>query len=405
MLKTERLYYDNSFLYEFEAAVAEASPAENGRHQVVLDRTAMYPSSGGQPFDTGVLHAQGREYRVVEVAERESGDAVVHFLEGSPDLPPGMPVRVRIDEPRRRDHMQQHSGQHVLSAAFLELFQLPTVSFHLGEEVCTIDLDANSLVPAQVEAAERLANRIVTEDRAVTIRYAGVEEARQMGIRKLPPRPGTIRIIDMGGFDLTACGGTHVRSTGQIGPILLRKCEKVRQGMRVEFVCGERGVRASRREFLALTQAAEALSAAPADLPAQVARLAAELKASQKTEARLLEQIADYEARELSAGAQQQGRRAVVKSYSDRDAVYARLVAKGCVAHGAAAALVTTTLGSPAVILAAASNAGLNAGAILKQALAEAGGRGGGSPELAQGGVADPEKLRRLTEKIASQIA
>lgn len=403
MPKTERLYYNDSFLYRFDGTVVEAAPVSAGRMGVVLDRTALYPTSGGQPFDTGILRAGDHEYRVVDVIDREQDDAIVHVVESAAGITPAMKVSGEIDEQRRRNHMQQHSGQHVLSAAFIELFGFPTVSFHLGDEVCTIDLDAASATTKQIEEAERLANRVVTDDRPVEVRYASLEEAQQMGVRKLPPRTGTIRLIDIRNFDLTACGGTHVRSTGQIGAILLRKTEKVKQGTRVEFVCGERAVRASRREYLALTQAAEVLSTATADLPAQVARLSDERKAAAKNLTRLLEQLAEYEARQLVAHLTA-GTRLVEKHYADRDTTYAKLIAKNAITAGAAAALVTSSVGTPAIVLAANTASGLNAGALLKQVLTEAGGRGGGTAELAQGGVADQEKLAIAIASIRKQL-
>lgn len=404
MAKTERLYYNDSFLYGFEATVLEATPAGEGRLKVVLDRTAMYPASGGQPFDTGKLRAGDRDLRVVDVVDRDEDQAVVHIVEGSAELAPGARIEGMVDAERRRDHMQQHSGQHVLSAAFIELFGFATVSFHLGEESCTIDLDAPSVNAKQVEEAEARANRVVTENRPVEIRYASLEEAQQMGLRKLPPRSGTIRLIDIREYDLTACGGTHVRSTGQIGCILLRKTEKVKQGVRVEFICGERAVRASRREYLTLTKSAEVLSTAATDLPAQVARLAEEGKSAEKRYAKVLEQLAEYEARELVAQLQQSGGRILEKAYADRDANYAKLIAKGAIAVGATAALVTSTLGTPALVLAAKRESGINAGAILKQAVTAAGGRGGGAAELAQGGVADEEKLAAAVAAIRAAL-
>lgn len=403
MSKTERLYYNDSFLYRFDGRVVEAAPVGAGRTGIVLDRTALYPTSGGQPFDTGVLRSGDREYRVLDVIDREQDEAIVHVVEGTSDMAPGMSVSGEVNEDRRRDHMQQHSGQHVLSAAFIELFDFPTVSFHLGDETCTIDLDTAAVTMKQVEEAERRANRVVTENRPVEIRYATLEEAQRMGLRKLPPRTGTIRLIDIQKFDLTACGGTHVRSTGQIGAILLRKTEKVKQGTRVEFICGERAVRASRREYLSLAQTAEVLSTAPADLPSQIARLAEERKAAEKNRTRLLEQLAAYEARDIVAQAQQ-GLRVIEKHYPDQDATYAKLIAKNAVAAGATAALVTSSVGSPAIILATSSPSGINAGAILKQAVTAAGGRGGGTAELAQGGIADQEKLQSAIAAIRAQI-
>ncbi len=232
---TKRLHYYDSFLYEFEGKVVDSVPAEGGRSAIILDQTAFYPTSGGQVFDTGMIRTdKGEKLRVSEVADREDG-SILHFVEGSARK--GSRVRGRVDVERRRDHMQQHSGQHVLSAAFVRLFNMPTLSFHMGTDSCSIDLDTQALSAAQVEAAESLANDVVMEDRPVDIRFVTQEQARQLGVRKLPAiEKDELRLIDIHDFDLTACGGTHVSGTGQIGSILLRKTEKVRQGCRVEFV-------------------------------------------------------------------------------------------------------------------------------------------------------------------------
>src|SRR5580658_1888766 len=230
---TERLYYHDSFLYDFEAEVRDV--ARDPRPAVVLDRSAFYPTSGGQVFDTGWLTTDDNaKFRVSEVADIEDGH-VVHFLEATTDLKSGMRVRGQIDAARRRDHMQQHSGQHVLSAAFIRLYNLPTVSFHMADDYCSIDLDTPTLTKEQIESAERMANEIILENRPVDIRFVTREEAGKLGLRKLPAADrDELRIIDIHEFDLSACGGTHVRQTGQIGCILLRKAERVRQGWRIE---------------------------------------------------------------------------------------------------------------------------------------------------------------------------
>jgi alanyl-tRNA synthetase len=185
-------------------------------------------------------------------------------------LAPGAAVH-DIDPERRRDHMQQHSGQHVLSAAFIELYQIPTVSFHMGDDCCSIDLTTPSLTSEQVAGAEKRANEIVFENRPVTIRFVSRDEAEKLGLRKLPPAGrDELRLIEIASFDLSACGGTHVSATGQIGSILLRKTETVRQGTRVEFVCGGRAVRTARRDYTALSEAAKLFSTQLWDVPTQI---------------------------------------------------------------------------------------------------------------------------------------
>src|SRR5215813_10357225 len=206
---TQRLYYHDSFLCDFDARAIESLERE-GKHAVVLDRTAFYPTSGGQVHDTGkLLLEDNREVAVVEVADEVDG-RIFHFT--AQPVAAGTTVHGSVDAARRRDHMQQHSGQHVLSAAFIRLFNMPTVSFHMGAESCTIDLETNGVSAAQAQKAELLANQVIAEDRPVSIRFVPLEEARQLGLRKLPPRQtGELRIIDIANFDLTACGGTHVR--------------------------------------------------------------------------------------------------------------------------------------------------------------------------------------------------
>ena len=250
-----------------------------------------------------------------------------------------MRVRGFLDVERRRDHMQQHSGQHVLSAAFVELFELPTVSFHMGEESCTIDLEtkseAKSLSPEQVRRAEERANQIVFEDRAVKTHFATAEEARAMGLRKLPPAGRErLRIIDIAGFDLCACGGTHVRSTGQVGAILLRKVEKVKQGTRVEFVCGERAVNFARKDYETLAEAAALYSAHLWNTPEQISKSLEELKSASKREHKLLEEVAELTAAKLLAASEYSGDiKLIALVLTGRDIAFAKMLAQKLVAE------------------------------------------------------------------------
>src|SRR5580698_5366282 len=235
---TDRLYYHDSFLYNFDAEVR--SVLETPRPALILDRTAFYPTSGGQIHDTGWLVAADQKLQVTEVADTEDGRVVHYFDAPLKDLQPGTRVHGEIDAARRRDHMQQHSAQHVLSAAFVRLFNLPTVSFHMADDYCSIDLDTPALTEEQIESAEHLANDIVLEDRPVDVHFVTRDEAEKLGLRKLPPTErDQLRLIDIRDWDLTACGGTHVAFTGQIGGILLRKSEKARHGYRIEFVAGQ----------------------------------------------------------------------------------------------------------------------------------------------------------------------
>jgi len=400
-----RLYYTDSFLTEFDAQVVDLVTAP--RPAVVLGRTAFYPTSGGQVFDTGWLEANRARLRVTEVAEQD--DRILHYLEAAPaDLAVGASVHGIIDVPRRRDHMQQHSGQHVLSAAFIRLFEMPTVSFHMGDQGCTIDLDTKAATAEQVEQAEDLANQIVMEDRPVEIRFVSLEEARGLGLRKLPPvEREQLRLIDIRDFDLTACGGTHVRSTGQIGAILVRKTQKVRQGVRVEFVCGERAIVAARRDRLALNEAAGVLSAHMWELPEQVRKLADEGKAARKQRSELLNELAELRAaRLLEETPETNGFHLVLKVFPDRNLEFIKLLAQKLVRTEGkrAVALLGAGEGSPALVFAQTAGLPYDMGALMNEALAATGGRGGGTKDMAQGGVAKVGLIGPLLESVASKL-
>jgi alanyl-tRNA synthetase len=404
-IMTERLYYHDSFLYEFDAEVRDVS-SHDSRTAVVLDRTAFYPTSGGQVFDTGALLFNNDKVRVAEVAERDDG-AVLHFVEGAGQIAKGSRVHGLIDVERRRDHMQQHSGQHVLSAAFVRLFEMPTASFHMGADYCSIDLDTKSLSAKQVEVAEALANDVVMENRLVEIRFVTQDEARGLGLRKLPPgEKDQLRLIDIRDFDLTACGGTHVTGTGQIGSILLRKTEKAKQGWRVEFVCGKRAVATARRDFTVLTEAGNLYSSHIWELPQQIRKAQDELKASRKTNERTLEEVADlYASQLLAETAEIGGRKIVVRSFADRDLSFIKLLAQRLTRRSAnAIALLAATSGQPALVFAASPGQPFDMGALMKNALAKLGGRGGGSKDMAQGGPTQVEGVDSALAEIAAQL-
>jgi alanyl-tRNA synthetase len=404
-MSTDRLYYHDSFLFEFDAHVVESFEVD-GRHAVVLERTAFYPTSGGQVHDTGRILSGDRAVSVTQVADDDSG-RILHYV--TQPLPAGAAVRGQIDSIRRIDHIQQHTGQHVLSAAFIQLFNMPTVSFHMGDETCTIDLQAQSLSLDQAEKVERLANQVIAEDRPVSIRFVPLEEARQLGLRKLPPKQtGDLRLIDIQNFDLCACGGTHVRATGQIGCILVRKTEKVKQGVRVEFVCGLRAVALARKDFITLTQTAGLLSAHIHELPQQIRKSLDEAKAAAKTQQKLLEELAALEAERMlaeSAGSP----RVISRVFAERDATFIKLLAQKLTAGGSdVIALFAALQPQPTLVFAQNPGQKFNMGQLLKESLAQFGGRGGGSSDMAQGGLppgsADSDALTKLLEQVSAAL-
>ncbi len=416
---TERLYYSDSFLYEFDATVVDVV-TRDGRTAVVLDKSAFYPTSGGQIHDTGGLEAgQAPSLPVNDVTEDEDTGTVFHFVEGvvgGATPAKGSSVRGKVNIARRREHMQQHTGQHVLSAAFEKLFDMPTVSFHMGAETCTIDLEGKALTPAQLEKASALANEVVLDDRPVTIAFATPDEAKRRNVRKLPPLKAgqeKLRLIDIQDFDLNACGGTHVARTGQIGAVLLRKLEKVRPGSRVEFVCGARAVAIAQRDYAALTDAAGKLSTHIYELPQQIVKQADEAKAAGKAQQKMLEELAALHAEKLLAETPEtpRGFRLIAQVFPDRSVEFVKFLAHQLTADAQrkAVALLASTAGQPTVIFgctAGACTAGLdlNMGGLLKEAVTARGGRGGGSKEMAQGGVASAADAESVVQEVAGRL-
>ena len=317
---TERLYYSDSYLTAFDAAVLRVVTHE-GRHAAVLDRTAFYPTSGGQPFDTGHLGTA----RVVDVVDTEDGE-ILHIFEG--ELECGIVaagdrqlqmVQGTIDWNRRFEHMQQHTGQHVLSAAFDRVVGARTESFHLGSASSTIDLN-RTVSAADIERAENEANRIVWEDHPVTVRFATAEEAAGLPLRKESARTGTLRLIEIAGFDISACGGTHVAGSGAIGTIAVASSERFRGGTRVEFVCGVRTLKGYRALRDAMAASVRLVSVLPSELADGIARLQAEAKDMKRQIKDLQTRLAGFDGAALADSAQLYGSvRAVVAAVEGSD--------------------------------------------------------------------------------------
>jgi len=387
---TERLYYHDSYLTEFRARVVDASP---DRQCVYLDRTAFYPTSGGQPFDTGELGG----VKVVEVADE--GDRIAHVLA---EALAETEVAGRIDRDRRFDHMQQHTGQHLLSAVLIDLFDAPTVGFHLGAEACTIDI-ARMLQPEQIRVAERRANEIVAENRPVAISFQ--DSSEDLGLRKPTERAGLVRIISIENLDRSACGGTHVRATGEIGPILLRKLERIRGNLRIEFLCGARAVGRARADFDVLSEIARVFSAPIDDVPGMVDAQREKLQESERTRRRLATELAQASGRALYAetAPAADGIRRTLKHLETALTDETRTEALAFTASGPAIFTVVTE-NPPAILLASSKNSGVNCGEILKRLLGLPGGRGGGNTTLAQGSLPTKAALQEVTESLAKEL-
>ncbi len=380
---TDRLYYTDCYLSDFEAQVLEI--ADGGR-RVYLDRTAFYPTSGGQSFDLGTLAG----IPLVDVIDED--ERIAHVLASPLPAEVSATVACEVDWARRYDHMQQHSGQHLISAVFEHLFQAPTVSVHMGEESSTVELGVAALKPGQIEAVEERCAELVAEAWPLNIRFE--ENTADLGLRKQSARQGTLRVVTIGDpqlssgkpFDTSACGGTHVRSTAELGPILLRKQEKVRANIRVEFLCGLRALRQARADFRTLEEIARAFSATPDKTPSLVAAALEKGKTLEKSVQRLAGELAKREGQELwtATPVGPDGLRRATQRGAIDEAT--RVRAQAFTASGNAVFLALCD--DPASILMAASaDSGINAGALVKAAVTAAGGRGGGGATLGQGSV------------------
>ncbi len=404
---TARIYYTDPYCRRFEAVVTKAFE-HNGRPAALLDRTAFYPSSGGQPFDTGQLRpyelGQAGAIEVVETVD--ASDDVVHVL--SAPIGQGTTVSGEIDWHRRFDHMQQHTGQHLLSAAFDRLFDNRTMSFHMGVDTATIDL-LRETSSDQISRAEDEANRVVWENREVSIRF--VDPARHgpadppLQLRKEPAREGILRLIEVTGFDLSACGGTHVARTGAIGMIAVAGAEKFKGGTRITFACGGRALRLLRTLRESVAGSVRALSVLPQELPAAIERLHVDARDLRKTIKRLQETLAGHEAARLMGSAKPDGpagAHVVVEALEGWDANGLKAIASAITAGSHVAAALFSTTSPFAVVIARSAGVPVDANAILRALTERFGGRGGGKPDLVQGGglTGDAAEIRRAAREL-----
>jgi alanyl-tRNA synthetase len=375
---TERLYYQDCYLREFQARVVDT--ADDGR-RVYLDRTAFYPTSGGQPFDQGWIEGVA----VRDVIDEE--DRIAHVLEAPLS---SSEVSGNIDWDRRYDHMQQHTGQHLLSAVLADLFNIRTVSFHLGAETSTIDVEAASLTPQQLERAEQRCAEIVAQARPIWITFE--DASGGLELRKASTRTGTLRIVSIDNLDRSACGGTHVRTAAEIGAVLIGKSEKIRGVTRLEFVCGSRALRRAQADYRLLASIARTLSVPPERTPETLAGLVEKHKSLEKSAQRLATELSRREGRDLYQATQtdSDGLRRRLERGAIDDAMRAR--AQAFVAGEKALFLVVCDQ-PPSFLLAASADSGVHAGERVKAALAASQGRGGGNAQLAQGSVPDPAAL------------
>jgi len=389
MPPTERLYYNDSHLVEFEARVVEITERVSGWSAVTLDRTAFYPTGGGQPSDTGTLNGT----RVVECIDDDSG--VLHVIQGAAPAV-GSNVKGRIDWPRRLDHLQQHTGQHILSQAFVTLFRAPTHSFRVLENSCEIDVELTNPTTEMIERAVELANNVIWEDREVSVRQVTAEEAAELPLRKDSTRHGELRLIEIDDFDLTPCGGTHAYRTGEVGIIGVRSWERAKGLARIDFVAGGRALADYRRANRGAREVASLFGASRDDAPKLVSRLVAENKDLQRR-LRLLEEITTkVEAGELRARASilRDGTRLIAEMVAGRDSESLKRLALALISEPHTIALLGASDNDAArIVFARSADAPGDMNALMHEACVMLEGRGGGKPEIAQGGGHNVERL------------
>lgn len=385
MAVTERLYYSDSHLIEFEARVVDLSDRVSGWTAVVLDRTAFYPTGGGQPSDTGTLNGA----RVVECID-DGDKGVLHVVQGAtPSL--GEVVRGRVDWSRRLDHMQQHTGQHILSQAFINLFNAPTRSFRVLDASCEIDVELNNPTTEVIERAVELANNVVWEDRAITIRNVTSGEAAELPLRKEPARDGDLRLIEIEGFDLTPCGGTHAFRTGEVGMIAVRSWERAKGLTRIEFVAGVRALADYSKANKSAREVAALFSTGRDDAPQSAAQMVEEHKELNRRIRALEEIVAESEAEKLLASASDQ---VVTHIFDGRDAESLKKLAHALIAHPQTIALLASRDHDTArLVFARSSDATGDMNALMREACALLDGRGGGRSDMAQGGGKNVGKI------------
>jgi alanyl-tRNA synthetase len=426
MSTTERLYYHDSRLVEFDAHVVSLSELDDGQIAVTLDRTAFYPTGGGQPTDTGTLG----DARVVDCIDAED-QGVLHVIQGpAPDV--GDSVHGEIDWLRRLDHLQQHTGQHILSAAFVQLFNAPTLSFRVLEHECELDVALTDPAEERIEQAVDLANQIIWESRQISVREVTAEEAAALPLRKEPARAGDLRVIEIDDFDLTPCGGTHASSTGEVGVIAVRSWERAKGLTRIHFMAGIRALADYRKANRTAREVAALFSAGRDDSPALVTRLVEENKKLRRHVDELEQLACRVEADDLLRCRTGSGRDPVMTStleerdnrpikgegavdetdscviarvFDDRGAESLKHLALALIAHPRTIALLGSRDGDTArLVFARSTDASGDMNRLMRGACSLIDGRGGGKPDMAQGGGKNLEKLSEAIEFAAEGV-
>lgn len=400
-MATEKLYYSDPYLKEFSAHVIKITELEDGRIGVILDRTAFYPEGGGQPCDTGWLN----DIPVIDVRSKD-GD-IVHVVSEAPSTEE---VTGRLDWARRFDHMQQHSGEHVLSGSFLELFGAENVGFHLGPDAVYIDVTMESLTAEQAAAAEARANAAIYSTLTVSTHHVTDADLSKFPLRKMPTKDfGSLRLVEMPGIDCCPCGGTHVANTGQIGSIKIRGWERKSGVTRVDFVCGGRALADHGLNLSVVRQLSTRLSVPPVEVPSAVEKQLAKLEGLHKELQAAKQDLARLLAVETygEAPSGKDGVKVIVKLYEGQPPIELADFAKHLLACGPAILLFAAGLpeeNKSQFLFACTPGLTINTGALLKGVLPLVGGKGGGNANWAQGGGPFSDKLADALEKARLEV-
>lgn len=396
---TRKLYHIDQYLTTFSSAVVEQIDVE-GRPAIILEQTAFYPTSGGQPHDTGTLN----NTQVLDVIENENHQ-IIHLLEKpiEEELVGGC-----IDWKRRFDHMQQHTGQHLLSQACIKLCDAETLSFHLGEEVSTIDVNHSGIGEYEVNAVEELANRIIYENREIVAHFVNKEEAHKFPVRKLPTVEENIRIIEIKDFDFSPCGGTHCSRTGEIGMVKVRKWERYKGGTRIQFICGWRALQDYQQKTTVLKHLSDMLSSGQSELPQNISKLQEDVKLFRREQVQLTKHLLEYEAKALLAEREQIKDFYILKKiFVDRNPKDLKLLANR-VLEGSSNTVIFfggKAEGKASLIFLRSEGLSFDMNQLMKTACAVINGRGGGQPQQAQGGGTEVEKLEEALQCAEDAIS
>lgn len=380
-----RFYYQNAMIKQFTATVEKVTQDEDNKTYIVLNNTAFYPTGGGQPHDTGKID----EFEIVNVEEIDG--EIRHYVADSADVSTlAGEVNAEINWQRRFDHMQQHAGQHILTAAFVELFDFPTVSFHLGTDSVTIDLQSTQVTEEQLLAAERLANDIILENRPIETKWVTAEEAAEYPLRKALKVEGPIRLVIIPDYDYNGCGGTHPTSTGQVQAIKILSTEKMKQNIRVHFVCGGRVINTLHTQNAVLTDVAKQLSTPKEEAHHALRKVMATAKATEKALNDANDQLLQFEAKEFVTSAADHDSTVIIKAFNERSIQQLQKLAKFMTeqSENLSVALIGEFEDKYQIVAARGKSGTTNMKEVLQAVLPLIEGKGGGNEMLAQGGGA-----------------